>query len=97
MTEHVRVCVLNARKSKKRFCSYLNDNFDCTAPGYEYDSCIGFLKRLKGGAYMAGKLIKFSVPCICGGTLKRHISYAGQIYWYCSKCNRRIEGDEFND
>lgn len=49
MTENIRVCVLNARKNKKRFCSYLNDNLDCTAPTYEYDYCIGFLKRLRGG------------------------------------------------
>lgn len=49
MTENVRVCVLNARKSKKRFCSYLNDDFDCTAPIHQYDYCIGFLKRLNGG------------------------------------------------
>ena len=42
-------------------------------------------------------MTKFSVLCICGGTLKRHSSYTGKIYWYCSKCNQRIEGDEFND
>lgn len=49
MTENVRACVLNANITKKRFCSYLNDNFECTAPTYEYDYCIGFLKRLSGG------------------------------------------------
>lgn len=49
MTENVRACVLNTRKSKKRFCSYLNNDFDCAAPTYEYDYCIGFLKRLNGG------------------------------------------------
>ena len=42
-------------------------------------------------------MIKLSVPCECGGTLKRHSSYTGQIYWYCNKCNKRIDGDEFND
>ena len=51
MTKNVRVCVLilNSRKNQKRFCSYLNDNFDCTAPTYQYDYCIGFLKRLRKG------------------------------------------------
>ncbi len=49
MTENKRVCILNARESKKRFCCYLNDNFDCTAPTYEYDYCVGFLKRLCRG------------------------------------------------
>lgn len=49
MTENVRVCVLNAREIKKSFCCYLNYNFDCTAPEYQYDYCIGFLKRLNGG------------------------------------------------
>ena len=52
---------------------------------------------VKGVFRMTGKMIKFSVPCSCGGTLKRHRSYTGQIYWYCSECNRRIEGDEFNE
>lgn len=42
-------------------------------------------------------MIKLSVPCKCGGILKRHHSYTGKIYWYCSKCNQRIEGDVFND
>ena len=49
MTENVRVCVLNARKSKRRFCSHLNDGFDCTAPTHQYNYCIWFLKRLNGG------------------------------------------------
>lgn len=49
MIENVRVCILNARESKKKFCYYLNDDFDCTAPTYEYDYCIGFFKRLNGG------------------------------------------------
>lgn len=49
MTENVRVCILNAKENKKRFCCYLNYNFDCTAPTYEYNYCIRFLKRLHGG------------------------------------------------
>lgn len=49
MTENIKVCVLNARKEKRKFCSYLNDDFDCIAPIYEYDYCICFLKRLNGG------------------------------------------------
>ena len=46
---------------------------------------------------MTKKMIKLSIPCECGGTLKRHSSYTGKIYWYCSKCNKRINGDKFND
>ena len=48
MTENIRFCVLNARKQKQKFCSYLNDNFDCTTPTYEFDYCIMFLIRLNG-------------------------------------------------
>lgn len=46
---------------------------------------------------MTGKMIKLFVPCECGGTLKRHLSYTGKIYWYCNECNKRIEGDDLND
>lgn len=53
--------------------------------------------RTKEVIVLTDKMIKFAIPCECGGTLKRHSSYTGKIYWYCSKCNRRIEGDEFND
>lgn len=46
---------------------------------------------------MSKKMIKLSVPCECGGILRRHPSYTGKIYWHCTKCNKRIEGDYFND
>lgn len=46
---------------------------------------------------MTKKMIKLSVPCKCGGTLRRHSSYTGKTYWYCIKCNKRIEGDDPND
>lgn len=46
---------------------------------------------------MTEKMIKLSVPCECGGKLKRHLSYTGKIYWYCNECNKRIEGDSLND
>lgn len=46
---------------------------------------------------MTKKMIKLSVPCECGGTLKRHSSYTGKIYWYCNECNKRIEGNNLND
>lgn len=39
-------------------------------------------------------MIKMQIPCKCGGILKRHHSYKGKIYWYCSKCNSRYDGDE---
>ena len=47
-----RPCILiiaSKSKQKHKFCCYLNDDMRCTAPTYEYDYCIGFLKRLRGG------------------------------------------------
>lgn len=43
---------------------------------------------------MTDKMIKFAIPCECGGILKRHSSYTGKTYWYCSECNKRIDGDD---
>ena len=41
-----RICVLDARSSRKHFCSHLDDNFDCTAPTHQYDYCRMFSARL---------------------------------------------------
>lgn len=49
MNDRPCVLLLNMPKQEKKFCCYLNYDMRCTAPTYEYDYCIGFIKRLRGG------------------------------------------------
>ena len=97
-------------ENAKKICDVLNElheeNQGLQSSNLEYEDTLGRLEEKieqlkkennKLHTKRSSKMIKFSVPCKCGGTLKRHSSYTGHIYWYCSECNRRIEGDEFND